>query len=163
MTGITYMKRIAFTGAVLLSSLMAFNVTAAQPSPEEQAAANVANRQAVFKLLAFANGTLGGMARGAPYDAEAAKQAVTRIQVLAGMIPEMFAADTRSFSDLETRAATTIWDNKADFDMMAQDLVEGANAMMAVLEGSAEPDLRAAFGPNVGTKCGACHDRFRLD
>lgn len=158
------MKRIAFSGAVLLSSLMAFTtVTAAQPSPEEQAAANVDNRQAVFKLLAVANGTLGGMVRGAPYDADAAKLAVTRIETLAGMIPELFEADTRSFSNLDTRSATTIWDNKADFDKLAQDLVDGANAMMAVLESEAEPNLRAAFGPNIGTKCGACHDRFRID
>lgn len=156
------MKRIAFTGAALLSSLLAFNVMAAQPSPEEQAAANVANRQAVFKLLAVANGTLGGMARGGEYNAEAAKEAVTRIQVLAGMIPELFAADTRSFS-VDSRAATTIWDNKADFDKMAQDLVTGANAMMDVLNGSATPDIRATFGSNIGQKCGACHDRFRVD
>lgn len=156
------MKRIAFTGAALLSSLLAFNVMAAQPSPEEQAAANVANRQAVFKLLAVANGTLGGMARGGEYNAEAAKEAVTRIQVLAGMIPELFAADTRSFS-VNSRSATTIWDNKADFDKMAQDLVTGANAMMDVLNGSATPDIRATFGANIGQKCGACHDRFRVD
>jgi cytochrome c556 len=161
--GINIMKRIALTGAVLLSSLLSFNMMAAQPSPEEQAAANVANRQAVFKLLAVNNGVLGGMARGAPYDAAAAKLAVERIQVLAGMIPELFAADTTSFSGLETRAATTIWANKADFDKMAQDLVDGANAMMGVLNGSATPDVRGAFGPNVGTKCGACHDRFRID
>lgn len=161
--GITIMKRIAFTGAALLSSLLAFNVMAAQPSPEEQAAANVANRQAVFKLLSVANGTLGGMARGAPYDADAAKLAVTRIQTLAGMIPELFAADTTSFSNLDTRAATTIWANKADFDMMAQDLVNGANAMMDVLNSNANPDIRATFGANIGQKCGACHDRFRID
>lgn len=157
------MKRIALTGAVLLSSLLSFNMMAAQPSPEEQAAANVANRQAVFKLLAVANGTLGGMARGAPYDAAAAKLAVDRLQTLAGMIPELFAPDTTSFSGIQTRAATTIWANKADFDKMAQDLIDGANAMMALLETEADPNIRQTFGPNIGTKCGACHDRFRID
>ena len=68
------MKRIAFAGAVLLSSLLSVNVmAAAEQTPEEKAAADIANRQAVFKLLSVANGALGGMARGAPFDAAAAK------------------------------------------------------------------------------------------
>ena len=153
------MKRFAFTGAVILSSLLSFNAMAAQPSPAEQAAAATENRQAVFKLLSVANGPLGGMARGAPFDAAAAKQAAERIKMLAGMIPELFAMDTTSY-DVDTRAADTIWSSKADFDQLAQDLVTGADAFLA--SATAE-NLRQAFGQNIGSKCGACHDRFRLD
>lgn len=156
------MKKIAFTGAVLLSSLVAFNAMAAQPSPEEQAAAAVANRQAVFKLLSVANGALGGMARGAAYDADAAKLGTERVIMLAGMIPELFAQDTTSFSSVSTRAATTIWANKADFDALAQDLVTGANQALEILNTQGEAGVRAAVGA-IGPKCGACHDRFRLD
>ena len=85
------MKRIVLTGAVLLSSLISFNVlAAAAPTPEEQAASAVASRQAVFKLLSFSNAPLGGMARGGAYDADAAKLAAERVAMLADMIPALF-------------------------------------------------------------------------
>lgn len=156
------MKKIALTGAVLLSSLVSFNAIAAQPSPEEQAAAAVANRQAVFKLLAVANGALGSMARGAEFNADAAKLGTERVAMLAGMIPELFAMDTTSFGDIQTRSATTIWANKADFDALAQDLVNGANEALGILDSQGAGGVRAAVGA-IGPKCGACHDRFRLD
>jgi cytochrome c556 len=156
------MKKIAFTGAVLLSSLVSFSAIAAQPSPEEQAAAAVANRQAVFKLLSVANGALGGMARGAAYDDAAAKLGTERVIMLAGMIPELFAQDTTSFANIRTRAATTIWASKADFDALAQDLVTGATEALNILNTQGEAGVRAAVGA-IGPKCGACHDRFRLD
>lgn len=160
--GITIMKKIAFAGAVLLSSLVSFSAIAAQPSPEEQAAAAVANRQAVFKLLSVANGALGGMARGAAYDDAAAKLGTERVAMLAAMIPELFAQDTTSFANITTRSATTIWANKADFDALAQDLVNGANEALEILNTQGEAGVRAAVGA-IGPKCGACHDRFRLD
>src|SRR5687767_3397010 len=88
-------KRIVITGAILLSSLVSLNAVAAPaPTPEEQAAAAVGTRQAVFKLLAYSNGVLGGMARGAPYDAAAAVLATERVEMLANMIPALFASDT---------------------------------------------------------------------
>jgi len=160
--GITIMKKIAFAGAALLSALVSFNAIAAQPSPEEQAAAAVANRQAVFKLLAVSNGALGGMARGAEFNADVAKLGTERVAMLAGMIPELFAQDTTSFTGITTRSATTIWANKADFDAMAQDLVTGANEALGILDSQGEAGVRAAVGA-IGPKCGACHDRFRLD
>ena len=156
------MKKIAFTGAVLLSSLVSFTAIAAQPSPEEQAAAAVANRQAAFKLLSVANGALGGMARGAAYDDAAAKLGTERVIMLAGMIPELFAQDTTSFAGIQTRAATTIWASKADFDTLATDLVTGATEALEILNTQGEAGVRAAVGA-IGPKCGACHDRFRVD
>jgi cytochrome c556 len=159
--GITIMKKIAFTGAVLLSSLVSFNAIAAQPSPEEQAAAAIANRQAVFKLLAVANGALGGMARGGEFNAEVATLGTERVAMLAGMIPELYNTDTSGF-DLPSRSATTIWGSKADFDALAQDLVKGANEAKGIIESQGAAGVRAAVGA-IGPKCGACHDRFRLD
>ena len=128
------MKRIVMTGAVLLSSLISFNTIAAEQSPEQQAAAAVATRQAVFKLLSFSNGVLGGMARGAPYDAEAAILATERIEILAGMIPALFAADTTAVNHgATTRASDLIWSSKADFDQLAADLAAGAVEARAAL------------------------------
>jgi cytochrome c556 len=156
------MKRIAMTGALLLSSLFALNTFAAEPSPEEQAANAVAQRQAVFKLLSFSNGALGGMARGAPFDAAVAVKGTERVAMLAGMIPELFAADTTAFAGLTTRAADTIWANKADFDQLAADLATGAAAALEILNTQGEAGVRAAVA-QIGPKCGACHDRFRLE
>jgi len=158
------MKRIALAGAVLLGSLLSFNLaTAADLSPEEQAAQTVSTRQAVFKLLSFSNAPLGIMARGqTPFDADAANEALDRIATLGHMIPAVFESDTTGVSGLTTRAADTIWASKADFDQLAADLVAGAEEAKNILSAQGEAGLRAAVAA-VGPKCGACHDRFRLD
>lgn len=158
------MKRIALTGAVLLGSLLSFNVmAAAAPTPEEKAAADVKTRQSVFQLLSFANGIgPAGMARNVPFDLEGAKLGAERIAVLAKMIPQTFEADTRGVAGITTRAADTIWDNKADFDKLAADLEAGANQALEILNTRGQEGLRDAVGA-IGPKCGACHDRFRLE
>ncbi len=162
--GTTTMKRIAIAGAILLSSLVSLNTIAAELSPEQQAANAVTTRQAVFKLLAFSNGVLGGMARGAPFDAAAAIQATERVEMLAGMIPAVFANDTTALAHggATTRASDTIWATKADFDMLAADLAAGAVAARDILTAQGEAGVRDAVGA-IGPKCGACHDRFRLE
>jgi cytochrome c556 len=159
------MKKIAFTGAFLLSSLLSITAIAADaPTPEQKAASDIATRQAVFKLLSFSNAPLGGMARGAAYDADAAKAAAERVAMLASMIPQVFAADTTGpvSAGVKTRAADTIWANKADFDMLAADLGAGAAAALAILNTQGEAGVRDAVA-QIGPKCGACHDRFRLE
>lgn len=157
------MKRIVMTGAILLSSLVSFTTVAAELSPEQQAAGAVTDRQAVFKLLRVANGVLGGMQRGAPYDADAALKATQQIETLAGMIPGLFAADTTKVNHgATTRAADTIWGSKADFDQLAADLAAGAVQAREILTAQGQAGLRDAVGA-IGPKCGACHDRFRLE
>jgi cytochrome c556 len=128
---------------------------------DEDAAAAVKRRQSVFQMLSFANGPLGQMARGGDFDAEAASLAADRVAMLAPMIPDLFAmADTRSNS-VTTRAADTIWDSQADFAQLAQDLVDGAMAAKEILASQGAAGVREAVG-QIGPKCGACHDRFRL-
>jgi cytochrome c556 len=154
------MKRIALTGAVLLSSLISFNaVVAAELSPEEQAAQAVANRQAVFKLLSFSNGALRP---GANFSIDNAKVGAERIAVLGGMIPDLFAANTTKVAGLTTRANDTIWASKADFDKLATDLVAGANEALGILNTKGAEGARDAVAL-IGPKCGACHDKFRHD
>lgn len=159
------MKRIAITGAFLLSSLLSINTIAADaPTPEQKAATDIANRQAVFKLLSVAQAPLGGMARGTtPYDADAAKLAAERVAMLASMIPALFTPETVGLAaDAKTRAADTIWANKADFDKLSADLVAGAEAALGILNTQGEAGVRDAVA-QIGPKCGACHDRFRLE
>jgi cytochrome c556 len=154
------MKRIAFTGAVLLSSLISFNaVSAAELSPQEQAAQTVATRQAVFKLLSFANTALRP---GANFNLDNAKAGVSRIAMLASMIPEVFATDTSSVSGITNRANDTIWKSKADFDKLAADLEAGAKDALSILNDKGADGARDATQA-IGPKCGACHDKFRHD
>lgn len=153
------MKRFLITGAAIIGSLISVN-SMAQMS-EEDAAAAVAQRQAVFQLLAYSNGPLGMMARGAEYDEEAAIKGVERIIYLSEFIPEVFAADTTG-SGVDTRALDSIWGSKADFDGLAADLTAGAEAALEILQTQGADGVRAAIG-EIGPKCGACHDRFRLD
>jgi cytochrome c556 len=154
------MKKLLVTGAIIASSI--FSVGAMAQMSDEDAAAAVKRRQSVFQMLSFANGPLGQMARGGDFDAEAASLAADRVAMLAPMIPDLFAmADTRSNS-VTTRAADTIWDSQADFAQLAQDLVDGAMAAKEILASQGAAGVREAVG-QIGPKCGACHDRFRLD
>ena len=125
------MKKLIITGAIILSSI--FSINAMAQMSDEDAAAAVKRRQAVFQLLAFANGPLGQMARGADFDADAAILGSQRIIMLAPMISELFAADTTG-NDVTTRAADTIWSSQEDFAQLAQDLVDGATAAIEILE-----------------------------
>jgi cytochrome c556 len=153
------MKKLIITGAIILSSI--FSINAMAQMSDEDAAGAVKRRQAVFQLLAFANGPLGQMARGADFDADAAILGSQRIIMLAPMISELFAADTTG-NDVTTRAADTIWSSQEDFAQLAQDLVDGATAAIEILESQGASGVRQAVG-QIGPKCGACHDRFRLD
>ena len=153
------MKKLIITGAIILSSIFSINVMAQMS--DEDAAGAVKRRQSVFQLLAFANGPLGQMARGADFDADAAILGSQRIIMLAPMISELFAADTTG-NDVTTRAADTIWSSQEDFAQLAQDLVDGATAAIEILESQGASGVRQAVG-QIGPKCGACHDRFRLD
>jgi cytochrome c556 len=157
--GKTMMKRIALASAVVLSSLMSVNTMAAA----DDAAKAIADRRAVFKLLSVANAPLGGMARGGEFNAEAATQAAERVAMLAGMIPALFDANTAG----ETQpgryiAADRLWDGKDDFDAKAMDLVNGANAALEILRTQGAAGIRDAVG-QIGPKCGACHDVYRIE
>jgi cytochrome c556 len=77
------------------------------------------------------------------------------------MIPDLFAANT-SAAGVQSRSADTIWTAKADFDQLAHDLVAGANEALNILNTKGADGAREAVAA-IGPKCGACHDRFRLD
>lgn len=160
------MKRIVMAGAILLSSLVTFNTAvAAEQTPEQQAAAATATRQAAFKLLSFSNGVLGAMSRpNGVYDKDAAILATQRVELLANMIPAVFAADTTALKHggATSRASDTIWGAKADFDMLAADLAAAAVAARGIIEAQGQAGLAEAVR-TIGPKCGACHDRFRLE
>ena len=155
------MTRIILISAAIISALISFNSFAQRMSPEEMAEASVANRQAVFKLLAFNMGPLQGMARGGDFDQAVAVTAIERIQTLAPMIPELFANDTTTY-DLETRALNRIWSNMDSFSDAANDLVMGATEALSIINSQGAGGIRNAI-QQIGPKCGACHDANRAE
>ena len=155
------MKRIILISAAILSTLISFNSFAQRMTPEEQAAAAVGTRQAVFKLLAFNMGPLQGMARGGDYDEAVAVQAIERIQTLASMIPEVFANDTTAY-DFETRALNGVWSDMDTFANAANNLSMGASEALSIINSQGADGVRNAIQA-IGPKCGACHDTFRAE
>src|SRR5262245_65748415 len=117
-------------GAAALISLAPIAVTMAQDagpaSPEEQAQQAVDLRQSLFRLIGWNFGPVGGMLKNkVPFDAAVAAKNAARLEVLAPMIPEVFANDTHKFQ-LKTKAREGIWTNKADFQAKADDLSKAA-------------------------------------
>jgi cytochrome c556 len=158
MNGFTRTSLTAIGSLIVASAAMAQG--AAPPTPEQKAQAAVLTRQGLFKLQGFVFGPVGGMLRGAPFDAKAAEKAGASLQVLGGMIPEVFTTDTHTFSNTRTKARENIWTNKSDFDGKANDLVKAAADLEAAAKSGDEAATKKAAGA-VGKTCGACHDQFR--
>jgi len=132
----------------------------APATPEQKAQAAVDLRQSVFKLIGYSFEPVGAMLkRQRPFDADLAQKSAARIEMLAPMIGEAFATDTRQFK-VETKAREGIWTNKSDFDAKNNDLIKAAaNLTTAAKSGDQKAFTQAAAA--VGKACGACHDSFR--
>lgn len=159
------MKRLLTLGLAAALSVSTFATFAAEPAPPtpEQAAKNgIEARQGLFKVLSTAMGPIGGMMRNrVPFDAAVVEKNATRIEVLAGMIPEMFQNDTRKFhTNVKTAALDGIWSSQADFKTKADDLAKAAHNLATVAKGGDKAKTLEAAGA-VGKACGNCHDQFR--
>ncbi len=155
------MKRVLLIGAAILGTLLSVNSMAQRMSPEEMAVNSTQTRQAVFKLLAFNMGPLQGMARGGDFDQAVAVESLERIQVLAAMIPDVFANNTTDY-DVETRALDSIWGDMGGFTQDANDLMAGASAALDIINSEGAGGVRNAI-QQVGPMCGACHDAYRAE
>lgn len=152
--------RVGTAAALLAVSSLAFS-QAGPPSPEAQAKSAVEARQAAFKLIANQNGPLGALRNpAAPFDAAVIARNAERIQMLAGMLPELFERDTREFKDLKTIALDGIWNSQADFKSKADALAQAAGAVAAAAKTGDRAATAAAAG-QIGRTCGGCHDAFR--
>jgi cytochrome c556 len=131
-------------------------------APPNQDKTAIEARQAVFKLIANQNQPIGGMFRpGGTFDAAVVARNADRIKMLAGMIPEMFARDTRQApADVKTKALEGIWNNQADFKAKADALVAAADALATAAKSGNKDATQAANG-NIGKACGGCHDTYR--
>lgn len=150
---------VAAAGLLIVASA-AMAQGAPPPTPEQKAQASVLTRQGLFKLQLFVFGPVAGMLRGAPFDAKTAESAGARLEVLGGMIPEVFATDTHTFTNTPTKAREGIWTKKSDFDGKANEFVKAAAALEVAAKTGDEGATKKAAG-DVGKACGACHDQFR--
>ncbi|MET0280453.1 MAG: cytochrome c [Steroidobacteraceae bacterium] len=154
------LSRIGAAATLAAVSALAFS-QGGPPTPEAQNKSAIEARQGLFKLLANQNGPIGGMQRNTvPFDAAIVARNAARIQVLAGMIPELFTRDTHEFKDVKSTAMDNIWTSQADFKTKSDALVTAAgNLAEAAKGGDKATTLKAAA--EVGKACGSCHDSFR--
>ena len=156
-------KKLAATGALLLIPL--FSLSSMAQLSGDAAAKAVDARQANFKQIADANAPLGALARpGGVYNAEAALNGLDTIATHVEKIPALFQPNTAGYKQPKPgkyAASDTIWSAKADFDKLAADAVAGAKKAREILSSQGAAGLRPALA-EMGGKCGACHDRFRV-
>ncbi len=147
---------VAVSGALFVASAQN------DMTPEERAAAAVAQRKALFQTILFNLRPIGAMAQGAPFDAEVAERNARRIAAISSMIPEVLAEDTSDFDNIETTALDSIWDNMGDIATKAQALEDNANAFADAAAGGEFAQAMGAFRA-FGGSCGNCHDTYRVD
>jgi cytochrome c556 len=158
------MKRLISIGLITALSIATDYAAepAAPPTPEAQAKTSIETRQGLFKLLSFNMAPIGGMLRNTvPFDAEVVAKNAARIQQLAGMIPDLFIADTRKTgAGVKTAALDGIWTSQADFKAKADAMGQAAGELLAAAKtGDKAATMKAAQGMKA---CGNCHDTFRL-
>jgi cytochrome c556 len=146
-----------------LFTLCMSSVALANPvSSEKQANTAVQFRQAVLQLVRSNMGPMGAMAKGEiPFDAEVMIKNSQRIEQLGLMMEDYFTPDTRAF-DVETGALDKVWENQADFNQKANDMITAAINVREVATAGASDDYRKAIGALGGT-CKACHDDYKKD
>jgi len=152
----TRLTRIGVAAALAAFSVAAFSQ--GPPNPDKTA---IEARQSAFRLINNQNGPIGAMLRGTgDVDMALVVKNAGRIKMLAEMLPELFARDTRQYKEVNTRALEGIWNSQADFKAKADGLASAADALAAAAKSGDKAAVQAASG-NVGKACGACHDNFR--
>jgi cytochrome c556 len=151
---------------MLKLGLVALGALAAAAHAQEGAGSEamqkaVETRQAVFQVINFNSEQFFQMMKNkAPFDARAVQTAAGRIEMLAPMIPDTFATDTRSATTVKTRAREGIWTNMGDFKARSDELAKAAAALTAAARtGDRGATMKAAGA--VGKACSGCHDNYR--
>ena len=151
---------VALSALITAQAVHAQDAPPAPPTPEEAMQKAVDARQAVFKVIDFNAQQVMGMLKKAPFDAATAQKVGARLEVLAPIIPEAFATDTRKATNVKTKAREGIWTSMPDFKAKSDALVTAAQALSAAAKtGDRGATLKAIGG--VGKACSGCHDNFR--
>jgi cytochrome c556 len=161
------MRSLAKTKLVKLGVLTLGALAAIQTVHAQEAGSGdpmlkaVETRQAVFKVINFNSEQFFLMMKNkAPFDAGVVQRAAGRIEMLAPMIPEVFATDTRKAASAKTQAREGIWTSAADFKAKSDDLARAAAALGAAARTGDKGATMKAAGA-VGKACSACHDNYK--
>jgi cytochrome c556 len=132
----------------------------APPTPQQAAAAAVATRQGLFKVLGAIVSPLALMRQQhMPVNMEAVGIGAKRLAELSPLILEVFGKDTRPFA-VETRALDSIWMQPEDFEAKSVELTLAADALdRAVASNDDGAALKAIY--RIQTACSGCHDVYR--
>lgn len=132
---------------------------ATEAASEAEAAKAIKARQALLNQINDLNEPMGRMLKQQiPIDAAVVATNATRIQELAGKLPEAFAVDTRKFKATRTAALDGIWNSEADFKSRAEGLAKVAGD---VVTAARDGNVTAAQLAGIGRACGSCHDAFK--
>jgi cytochrome c556 len=129
-------------------------------TPQQRAAAAVATRQGLFRVLGLVTSPLSRMRpQQMPIDMEVAALSATRLAELSPLIPELFQQDTRPFI-VDTHALDIIWMQFEDFESRSGQLTLAADALDRAVASRDEGAVLKAI-QRIQMACRGCHDVYR--
>lgn len=141
---------------LMIGTSLALEGHAQTPSRAEQL---ISYRQAMYTVLGTNFGVMGAVIQGkAPYDAQDFAQRADRVAYMGQMVEEGFPVESRSGAP--TKAKPEIWDEKADFDKLLDDMQAKTRALSVAAKGGSLDQVKPAFLA-AAQACKACHDRFK--
>lgn len=151
---------LAICGAGALS-LALRAVSADQPQGPSLAQKQIEYRQALYTVMANNAGPLFAMASNKmPYDAAAFARRAERVSFVAGILPEAFPAG--SGAGAPTDALPDIWEKRAEFDQLMQNLSDKVAAVVLAATSNDLKQVQPAVAA-LGDACKNCHKKFRRD
>jgi cytochrome c556 len=103
---------------------------------------------------------LGRMVQGrTPYDQAKVEAALTSLTNDAQKIPTVFAPNAPPKTKSDYDASPKVWQNKADFDAKAADLLKALNDNSKSVKDV--NTLKVAFD-NINKACDSCHETYRI-
>jgi cytochrome c556 len=133
----------------------------AQAKEPSRAEKLIQYRQAIYKVMSGNFGPVAAMATGkAPFDAKDLATRAERVAYLAQMLDEAYPDDSQRGAP--TRAKAQIWENRAEFDKLLDDMQMKTSELAKVARTGDEARIRTAVG-EAGRSCKACHDEYRAE
>ena len=115
-------------------------------------------RKAHMALVGTYFGDMGAMVKGKqPYDPKQFQLDADRLAAVSRWAYEGF--ESKHLTS-DTKAKPEIWEKKAEFDKLMNDLVEQADKLKVAAASGHLKDALPAFKA-VGDNCGACHKKFK--